>query len=240
VSIFEYSTARPGFSRQGIDLTLHHERPWAKMAGKPDTQSNDFRGPKGRQHERDHEPSRGPSCLPRSERRLPGDWRDPAAGESFPDQGTGRRSYNKCPPPTRVEDTKDTYGTTAVTDPYRWLEDQESKETRAWIDAQDKCTEAALSRLSGRDAITKRLTELYRIDSYGMPQVRNGRYFFAKSLAGQDLNLLYVRRGSSGPDEVLIDPLPWSADRSSSTTIENVSKDGKYLFMASAKVGRTK
>jgi protease II len=110
----------------------------------------------------------------------------------------------KCPPPTRVEGTKDTYGTTVVADPYRWLEDQESKETQAWIDAQDKCTEAALSKLPGRDAIAKRLTELYRIDSYGMPEVRNGRYFFTKRLAGQDLNLLYMRQGSSGPDEVLI------------------------------------
>jgi prolyl oligopeptidase len=136
----------------------------------------------------------------------------------------------KCPPPTRIEDTKDAYGTKVVADPYRWLEDQESKETRAWIDAQDKCTEAALSKLSGRDAIAKRLTELYRIDSYGMPQVRNGRYYFTKHLAGQDLNLLYMRRGSNGPDELLIDPLPWSADHSSSATIENVSKDGKYLF----------
>ena len=136
----------------------------------------------------------------------------------------------KCPPPTRVEGTKDTYGTTVVADPYRWLEDQESKETRAWIDAQDKCTETALSKLPGRDAIAKRLTELYRIDSYGMPEVRNGRYFFTKRLAGQDLNLLYMRQGSSGPDEVLIDPLPWSADHSASAIIKNVSKDGKYLF----------
>lgn len=136
----------------------------------------------------------------------------------------------KCPPPTRVEDAEDTYGTTVVADPYRWLEDQESKETRAWIDAQDKCTEAALSKLSGRDAIAKRLTELYRIDSYGMPEGRNARYFFTKRLAGQDLNLLYKRQGSSGPDELLIDPLPWSADHSASAIIKNVSKDGKYLF----------
>jgi prolyl oligopeptidase len=141
-----------------------------------------------------------------------------------------QESGAKCPPPTRVEAAKDTYGTTVVADPYRWLEDQESKETRAWIDVQDKCTEAALSKLPGRDAIAKRLTELYRIDSFGIPEVRNGRYFFTKRLAGQDLNLLYMRQGSSGPDEVLIDPLPWSADHSASAIIKNVSKDGRYLF----------
>jgi Prolyl oligopeptidase, N-terminal beta-propeller domain len=47
-----------------------------------------------------------------------------------------------CPPKTRVENVEDKYGKTVVVDPYRWLKDQESKETRAWIEAQDKCTES--------------------------------------------------------------------------------------------------
>src|SRR6516225_1965924 len=87
---------------------------------------------------------------------------------------TAQETASPCPPATRVDDAKDTYGATVVADPYRWLEDQESKETRAWIDAQDKCTEAALSKLPGREAITKRLSELFRIDSYGMARVRTG------------------------------------------------------------------
>jgi prolyl oligopeptidase len=143
---------------------------------------------------------------------------------------TAQETRSKCPPATRADDAKDTYGATVVADPYRWLEDQESKETRAWIDAQDKCTEAALSKLPRRAAIAKRLTELYRIDSYGMPRVENGRYFFPKRLAGQDLSLLCMRKSSGAPDEVLVDPLPWSADHSASANIQNVSKDGRYLF----------
>ena len=139
-------------------------------------------------------------------------------------------SGGKCPPATRVENVKDTYGKVVLEDPYRWLEDQGSKETRAWIEAQDKCTEAALGKLPGREKITNRLTALYRIDSYGLPVEWGGRYFFTKRAAGQDLNQICMRRGAEGEDEVLVDPLPWSADHSVSAEIENVSKDGKFLY----------
>ena len=134
-----------------------------------------------------------------------------------------------CPPKTRVDNVTDTYGQTTVVDPYRWLEDQDSQETRAWIEAQDRCTEAALSKLPGREAITKRLAELFHIDEYGLPKEFAGRYFFSKLLAGQDLSRIYVRRGISGADELLVDPLPWSADHSASATILNISRDGKLL-----------
>jgi len=59
---------------------------------------------------------------------------------------------------------------------------------------------------------------------------RGGRYFFRKRLAGQDLFLLYVRRGLNAADEILIDPLPWSSDHSVSVTFENVSRDGRFVF----------
>jgi prolyl oligopeptidase len=137
---------------------------------------------------------------------------------------------SKCPPTTRIDSAKDTYGTTVVADPYRWLEDQDSPETRAWIEAEQKCTEAALSNLPGRAQITKRLGELLHTDSFEAPVERGGRYFFRKRLAGQDLSLLYIRRGLNAPDEVLVDPLPWSADHSASVTFENVSRDGKFVF----------
>jgi hypothetical protein len=83
----------------------------------------------------------------------------------------GAQTTPTCPPPkTRVDDISDRNGKTTVVDPYRWLEDQESKETQEWIKAQDRCTEAVLSNLPGRQAIVKRLSELSRIDSYGLPK----------------------------------------------------------------------
>ena len=136
----------------------------------------------------------------------------------------------KCPPAARIDSAKDTYGTTIVADPYRWLEDQNSPETRAWIDAEQKCTEGALSKLPGRAEVSKRLTDLLHTDSFEAPVERGGRYFFRKRLAGQDLSLLYVRRGLNAADEILIDPLPWSSDHSSSVTFENVSRDGRLVF----------
>ena len=135
-----------------------------------------------------------------------------------------------CPPKTRVENVEDKYGKTTVVDPYRWLEDQDSKDTRTWVDAEDKCTEAALGKLPGREALSKRLTELYQIDSYGLPEEHEGRYFFTRRLAGQDLAQICMRIGEKGKDEVLIDPAAWSADHSASAVILKVSKDGKFLY----------
>ena len=135
-----------------------------------------------------------------------------------------------CPPPTRVDNVKDEYGATTVSDPYRWLEDQNSPETRAWIDAEQHCTEAALSVLPGRAAISSRLHVLKNVDTFQTPIERAGRYFFLKRPAGQDLSLLYMRRSSSGPDELLIDPLPWSPDHSVSLGLEEVSRDARLVF----------
>jgi len=136
----------------------------------------------------------------------------------------------KCPPPARIDATKDNYGATLVSDPYRWLEDQQSPETRAWIDAEQSCTDAVLSKVAGRASISARLEKLLHTDSYEAPVERGGRYFFRKRPAGADLSLLYIRRGLNAPEEVLIDPLPWSADHSTSVILENVSHDGKYAF----------
>jgi prolyl oligopeptidase len=136
----------------------------------------------------------------------------------------------KCPPPARIDNVKETYGKTVVSDPYRWLEDQQSVETRGWIRAEDTCTDAALSKLPGRLAVSKRLGELYHTDSYSAPIERSGRYFFTKRLAGQDLSQIYMRRSRTGPDEILIDPLAWSKDHSVSVELEDVSRDGKLLF----------
>jgi len=141
-----------------------------------------------------------------------------------------QESAAKCPPATRVDTAKDSYGTTVVADPYRWLEDQESKETRAWIAEEQKCTEAALGKLASRPAITKRLTELFRVDLVGIPVERNHRYFYTKRLSSEDLAKIYVRKGAGGAEEVLIDPLPWSAEHSASATLEGISQDGRVIF----------
>lgn len=131
----------------------------------------------------------------------------------------------KCPPETRKDSVVDVLHGVSIPDPYRWLEDQDSAETRAWLEAENRCTEAALRSVPGRDQITKRLAELQKTDSYGTPLQRQGDYFFDKRAAGQDLYVVCRRHGLNGADEVLLDPQGMSADHSTSIVLRAVSDD---------------
>ncbi len=144
---------------------------------------------------------------------------------------------SKCPPPTRIDNVKENIHGVEITDSYRWLEDQASPETRAWIDAQDKCTESALRKLPGREAITARLTALMKVDTVGVPRAYGGRYFFTKRGADQDLAAIYMRKGADGSAELLVDPGPMSADHTVSVNLARVSEDGKLIAFGVRKGG---
>ncbi len=75
----------------------------------------------------------------------------------------------------------------------------------------------------------KRLGELIKVDTIGLPIERGGRYFYAKRAANQDLFVLYMRRGAKGEEEVLVDPAKLSADHTTSVNFEGVSDDGKLI-----------
>jgi prolyl oligopeptidase len=136
----------------------------------------------------------------------------------------------KCPPPTRTDSVKEDIHGIMIADPYRWLEDQQSPETRAWIAAENACTESVLRNLAGRAAIEKRLTELMKVDQIGVPSARHGHYFFLKREVGQDLFVLYMRAGREGRDEVLVDPASMSADHTTSVNFLNASNDGRLVI----------
>lgn len=133
------------------------------------------------------------------------------------------------PPETRKDNVKEIIHDVEIVDPYRWLEDQESAETRAWIEEQNEYTASLIGNLPGRENLEKRLGELMRIDNINMPLVRNGRYFFMKRLADQELFVIYMRKGLTGKDEVLIDPHGMSPDRTTSVGLWGVSEDGTIL-----------
>jgi len=133
------------------------------------------------------------------------------------------------PPPTRRDNVVDDYHGVRVPDPYRWLEDQNSPETRAWIESQDSYTRSILDGLPGRKALQQRLDALMNVDVIGVPREEGGRYFFSRRKVGQDLPVVYVREGLDGPDRVLLDPHPLSPDHSTSVSLEDVSKDGKLV-----------
>ena len=136
------------------------------------------------------------------------------------------------PPATRTDNVVDTLHGVEIVDPYRWLEDQQSPETRAWIDAQNAYTHSFLDPLPSRAAIEKRLTELLKTDRIGMPTEKGGRYFLRKRAADQDLYIIYMRESLDGPDRVLVDPHSLSADHMKSVEIMDISNDGKLLVYA--------
>jgi prolyl oligopeptidase len=132
------------------------------------------------------------------------------------------------PPETRVEPVVEVLHGVEIVDPYRWLEDQESAETRAWIDAQNAYTDAVLADLPQRRELTARFRELMEVDQVQLPLAAAGRYFFLKRSAGQDLFVLHLRRGD-GEDEVLLDPHALSEDHSTNITLLDASRDGTLL-----------
>jgi prolyl oligopeptidase len=134
----------------------------------------------------------------------------------------------RTPPKTREDVVKETIFGTTLSDPYRWLEDQTSPETRAWIDEQNRYTDSILEALPGRDVISRRLAELLKIDTISVPFERGGRYFFSKRLATQNQPVIYMREG--GRDIALVDPNTWTKDQTSSAALQDVSEDGKLLM----------
>ena len=132
-------------------------------------------------------------------------------------------------PKTRTDDVTETVHGVTIRDPYRWLEDQQSPETRAWIDTQNGYTRSVLEPLPGRAAISERLQELLKTERFNTPVVRNGRYFFTRRLADQNQYAICLRNGLHGSDEVLIDPNKSASDQTTSVTILDVSEDGKWL-----------
>ncbi len=133
------------------------------------------------------------------------------------------------PPKARTEPVRETLHGVEVVDPYRWLEDPASPDTKAWAAAQDAYAVSVVRSLPGRDALRDRVESLLRIETRSAPTEKAGLYFFSKKGPDQEQSLLCVRKGLGGSDEVLIDPHPMSPDRTTSVTLLEVSDDGRLL-----------
>ncbi len=131
-------------------------------------------------------------------------------------------------PETRREDLRELIHGVEVPDPYRWLEDGSSAETRAWIAAQQDYT-AAFLRGPERERIHRRLTQLLKTETVGNPFERRGDYFFLHRNVDQQQSVICRRRGVDEPDEVLVDPNPMTPDHSVSVNILDVTPNGSLL-----------
>ena len=133
------------------------------------------------------------------------------------------------PPATFREVVADTLHGVVIEDPYRWLEDQESPETRDWIDRENEYTRSILETLPDGKALRQEIEGLMRTEDIGIPIHRNGRYFFTRRLPEQDLDVIYVRYGPDGEDRVLVDPLLFGKDSNVSVDLVSASSDGRLL-----------
>lgn len=132
-------------------------------------------------------------------------------------------------PFTKKVDQIDDYHGTKISDPYRWLEDNNSKETAEWVEAQNKVTQEYLSKIPFREALKNRLTELWNYERYSTPSKHGDYYTFSKNDGLQEQSVIYMQEGLNGTPEVLLDPNKLSNDGSISLGGLAYSNDDKYL-----------
>jgi prolyl oligopeptidase len=134
------------------------------------------------------------------------------------------------PPFSFIEPFTEMLHGASVTDPYRWLEDGNSTQTREWIRAQTSYARAYLDNIPGRERIRERLRELLDVETYDSFLKNKNRYFFRKRLAGQEQPSIYVRETANGPDELLIDPAARGTGNYTAVKPWRVSADGSLLL----------
>jgi prolyl oligopeptidase len=130
----------------------------------------------------------------------------------------------------------DDYHGTKVADPYRWLENPDDRETVRWVEEENALTRSLLEGPQ-REAIKKRLLELYDYPRVGLPEARAGRYFYTRNSGLQNQSALFVREGIAGPERVLIDPNMLSSDGTVALTRMSVTRDGTLLAYTLSRSG---
>jgi len=140
-------------------------------------------------------------------------------------------------PPTRKEDVVDDYHGTRIADPYRWLEDDNAVETKAWVAEQNRVTSAFLASIPRRAQIRERLAKLWNYERYSEPFERGGRYFWTYNSGLQNQRVLYTADKLDAPPRVLLDPNALSADGTVSLTDYVPGEDGALLVYGLSRAG---
>jgi len=132
-------------------------------------------------------------------------------------------------PNTNKVDQVDNYHGVEVPDPYRWLEDPDSEDTKAWVDAQNEVTFGYLNDIAIRDKLKERLTKLWNYEKFGIPYQEGDRYFYFKNNGLQNQSVLYTLNDLNDEPRVLIDPNTLSEDGTVALSGIAVSDNGEYL-----------
>ena len=132
-------------------------------------------------------------------------------------------------PPARKADQVDDYHGVKVADPYRWLEDLDSEETRKWVEAQNKLTFGFLDSIPPRAAIKDRVTKLWNYEKYGIPSKEGNRYLYTRNSGLQNQAVLYTVTSLDAQPQMVLDPNALSTDGTVALSGTEVSPDGKLL-----------
>ena len=142
-----------------------------------------------------------------------------------------------CYPETPTVDSTDVYFGTRVSDPYRWLENDTSAATAAWVQAQNRVTADYLSHIPFRRDLAKRFGEVYNYEKASAPFKRHGKYYFFKNDGLQNQSVLYVQDALDAEPRVFFDPNRLSDDGTVALTGIQFSKDGRHLAYTVSRSG---
>jgi len=153
----------------------------------------------------------------------------------------GKKSAEKITlmkyPETKKDSTKDNYFGTTIADPYRWLENDTSAETKAWVMAENKVTQNYMEQIPYRADIKKRLTELWNYPKESAPFKVGEYYFFTKNDGLQNQSIWFIKKGLEGKEEVFLDPNTLTKDGTAAVSLLGFSHDKKYLAYSVAQAG---
>lgn len=154
------------------------------------------------------------------------------------DAGSARPAFTALSyPDARRGEVTDVYHGIEVADPYRWLEDTDTPETRSWIEAQNELTFAWLDEIPEREPVRRRLTELWNYERYGMPYRRGERVFFSRNDGLQNQAVLHVVDAPDAEPRVLLDPNTLSGDGTVALSGTAVTDDGSLIAYGLAESG---
>ena len=140
-------------------------------------------------------------------------------------------------PETAKVDTVEDYFGTSIADPYRWLENDTSAETEAWVIEENAVTDAYLAQIPFREKVRERLEQIWDYPKFGVPFREGNYYFFFKNDGLQNQSVLYIKEGLDGEPEVLLDPNTFSEDGTVALSGLSVSRDARYVAYSIARSG---
>ena len=140
-------------------------------------------------------------------------------------------------PETKKVDVTDHYFGTEVADTYRWLEDDNSPETKEWVKNQNDVTFNYLEQIPFREKIKERLTNIWNYPKISAPHKTGGKYFISKNDGLQNQSVIYVKDKLDGEEKEILDPNKLSEDGTVALATYTVSKDGKYMAYAISRGG---